>query len=278
MTELDKAVTTAAEAIADVGDGAPIAVGGFGLCGTPQTLIGALYETGATDISVVSNNCGIDDVGLGVLLSAARISRITASYVGENKEFARQFLSGAIEVELMPQGRLAERLRAGGAGIPAFYTPAGVGTLVAEGGLPWRYGPDGEVVKSSPTKEVREFDGAPYVLETAITTDFALVHAWKGDRHGNLMYRKSARNFNPVCAGAGRVTIAEVEELVKAGELDPKEVHTPGIQVQRVILVPSLCKHIEKRKTRDGQENHQWPGTATNLPPEWLRSCTAART
>lgn len=254
---MDKVVTTALDAVADVGDGASLAVGGFGVCGIPETLIGALYEKGATDISVVSNNCGIDDVGLGVLLSAGRISRITGSYVGENKEFARQFLSGAIEVELTLQGTLAERLRAGAAGIAAFYTPAGVGTLVAEGGLPWRYGPEGEVVKSSPAKEVREFDGAPYVLEAAITTDFALVHAWKGDRHGNLKYRKSARNFNPVCAGAGRVTIAEVEELVEPGELDPDEVHTPGIQVQRVVLVSALRKHIERRTTSDGQEIYQ---------------------
>jgi 3-oxoacid CoA-transferase subunit A len=250
---LDKVVTTAMEAVADVGDGASIAVGGFGLCGIPELLIGALYEKGSVGLSTVSNNCGIDGVGLGLLLSAGRISRTIGSYVGENKEFARQFLGGELEVELTPQGTLAERLRAGAAGIPAFYTPAGVGTLVAEGGIPWRYGPGGEIVKSSPEKEVREFDGGLYVLETGITTDFAFVHAWKGDRHGNLMYRRSARNFNPACAGAGRVTIAEVEQLVEPGMLDPDEIHTPGIEVQRVVLVPELRKHIERRTTRESQ-------------------------
>jgi 3-oxoacid CoA-transferase subunit A len=222
-------------------------VGGFGLCGIPSALIEALLLSGASNLETVSNNCGVDEWGLGMLLSAKRIRRTTGSYVGENKEFERQFLSGELEVELVPQGTLAERLRAGGAGIPAFYTPAGVGTQVAEGGLPWRYDGAGGLALGSPTKEVREFDGRPYVLERGIRTDFALVHARYGDRHGNLVYEKSAQNFNPLCAAAGRVTIAEVEELVEPGDLDPMHVHTPGIFVQRVVHVPGVEKRIEKR-------------------------------
>jgi 3-oxoacid CoA-transferase subunit A len=251
---MDKVVSTAAQAVSDIDDGASIAVGGFGLCGIPEALIQAVYERGSTRLSTVSNNCGIDGIGLGLLLEAGRIARTTGSYVGENKEFARQFLGGDIEVELSPQGTLAERLRAGAAGIPAFYTPAGVGTLVAEGGLPWRYGPDGQVLKSSPAKEVREFGGHTYVLETGITTDFALVHAWKGDRHGNLIYRHTARNFNPACAGAGRITVAEVEILVQSGTLDPEHVHTPGIHVQRIVHAPEPVKHIERRTFRPGRK------------------------
>ncbi len=189
--------------MADVGSGASLAVGGFGLCGIPSVLIGALLAAGVGDLETVSNNCGVDGWGLGLLLEARRIRRTVSSYVGENKEFERQFLHGELEVELVPQGTLAERLRAGGAGIPAFYTPAGVGTQVAEGGLPWRYDGGGTVAVSSPPKEVREFDGIPYVLEHAIRTDFALVHARYGDRHGNLVYEKSAQNFNPLCAAAG---------------------------------------------------------------------------
>ena len=243
----DKVVETAAEAVADIPDDASLAVGGFGLCGVPQQLITALHEAGTTGLHVVSNNCGVDDWGLGVLLTDHRIARMTSSYVGENKEFARQFLSGELEVELTPQGTLAERLRAGGAGIPAFFTPAGVGTQVAEGGLPLRYDGAGGVALASEPKEVREFDGQRYVLERAIRTDFALVHARYGDRHGNLVYAKSAQNFNPLCAAAGRVTIAEVEELVEPGQLDPAQVHTAGIFVQRVVHVPGGEKRIEKR-------------------------------
>ena len=179
-----------------------------------------------------------------------RIRRTISSYVGENKEFARQFLSGELEVELTPQGTLAERLRAGGMGIPAFYTPAGVGTQIADGGLPWRYDASGEVAVMSPPKETREFDGVTYVLERAIRTDFALVHAWKGDRHGNLVYRYAAANFNPECAPAGRITIAEVEHLVEPGEIDPATVHTPGVFVQRVVHVPNPTKRIEKETVR----------------------------
>ena len=244
---MDKVVGTASEAVQDIGNGASLAVGGFGLCGIPSALIEALLANGATDLVTVSNNCGVDEWGLGMLLSAKRIARTTGSYVGENKEFERQFLSGELEVELVPQGTLAERLRAGGAGIPAFYTPAGVGTQVAEGGLPWRYDGAGGIGLASPPKELREFDGRPYVLERGIRTDFALVHARFGDRHGNLIYEKSAQNFNPLCAAAGRVTIAEVEELVDPGGLDPMQVHTPGIFVQRVVHAPGIEKRIEKR-------------------------------
>jgi 3-oxoacid CoA-transferase subunit A len=251
---MDKVLASAAEAVADVPDGASLAVGGFGLCGVPEALIEALLEAGVTDLETVSNNCGVDQWGLGMLLSAKRIRRTTGSYVGENKEFERQFLSGELEVELVPQGTLAERLRAGGAGIPAFFTPAGVGTQVAEGGLPLRYDGSGGIALASRAKEVREFDGVPYVLERAIRTDFALVHARYGDRHGNLVYEKSAQNFNPLAAAAGRITIAEVEQLLEPGQLDPMDVHTPGIFVQRVVHVPGAEKRVEKRTVREGQQ------------------------
>ncbi|MFI6334106.1 CoA transferase subunit A [Streptomyces sp. NPDC050535] len=247
---MDKVVATAAEAVADVPDGATLAVGGFGLSGVPNVLIEALYERGVAGLGVVSNNCGAMESGLAVLLAAGRIARVTGSYIGANKEFARQYLAGELEVEMIPQGTLAERLRAGGAGIPAFYTPAGVGTQVADGGLPWRYDGQGGVALSSPPKEVREFDGTEYVLELGIRTDFALVRAARGDRHGNLVFNKSTRNFNPLSAMAGRVTIAEVEELVEPGEIDPDAVHLPGIFVQRVVaLTPeqARAKMIEQR-------------------------------
>ncbi|MFD7944900.1 CoA transferase subunit A [Streptomyces sp. NPDC059744] len=247
---MDKVVATAEEALTGVMDGASLAVGGFGLSGVPDVLIQALYATGAGGLSVVSNNCGVDGGGLGVLLAAGRIARVTGSYVGNNKEFARQYLSGELLVELTPQGTLAERLRAGGCGIPAFFTPAGVGTQVADGGLPWRYAPDGTVAVASPPKEIREFDGRRHVLEHGITTDFALVRAAKGDRHGNLVFHRSARNFNPLAAMAGRVTVAEVERLVEPGELDPDEIHLPGVFVQRVVeLTPEQAedKQIERR-------------------------------
>ncbi|MBN9757018.1 MULTISPECIES: CoA transferase subunit A [unclassified Pseudonocardia] len=247
---MDKVVASAAEAVADIGDGASLAVGGFGMSGVPTVLIAALLEQGATDLETISNNLGVDGFGLGTLLAAGRIRRTIGSYVGNNKEFARQYLAGELELELTPQGTLAERLRAGGAGIPAFYTPAGVGTLVAEGGLPWRYAADGSVAVESPAKETREFDGVTYVLERALTPDFALVHAWKGDRHGNLVFRRAARNFNPDCAAAGRTTIAQVEHLVEPGEIDPDEVHTPGIHVHRVLHVPDVEKPVEFRTVR----------------------------
>jgi 3-oxoacid CoA-transferase subunit A len=247
---MDKLVATAAEAVADIGDGSSLAVGGFGLSGVPNALIAALHAQGAGGLSVVSNNCGVDGAGLGILLNAGRISRVTGSYVGENKEFARRYLSGELELELTPQGTLAERLRAGGAGIPAFFTPAGVGTQVADGGLPWRYAPDGSVLLASPAKEVREFDGVRYVMERSIRTDFSLVRAWRGDRDGNLVFRRASRNFNPLAAMAGRITIAEVEELVEPGGLDPDSVHLPGIFVQRVLALTAeqaADKGIEKR-------------------------------
>jgi 3-oxoacid CoA-transferase subunit A len=256
---MDKVVGSAAEAVADIGSGSSLAVGGFGLCGIPAVLIEALLEAGVDQLEAVSNNCGVDDWGLGRLLTAKRIRRMVSSYVGENKEFARQYLHGELEVELTPQGTLAERLRAGGSGIPGFYTATGVGTQVAEGGLPWRYDGDGNVVVSSPAKETRVFPTAEgpkeFALEQAIVCDFGLVRAWKGDRHGNLVYRQSARNFNPLCAMSGRVTIAEVEELVDPGELPPDHVHTPGVYVQRVVaLTPEQAadKRIEKRTVRQG--------------------------
>ncbi|GAA3194485.1 CoA transferase subunit A [Actinocorallia longicatena] len=247
---MDKVVTSAAAAVADIQDAATLAVGGFGLCGVPFTLIDALHERGSSGLSVVSNNCGVDGRGLGQLLGSGRISRVTGSYIGENKEFARQYLGGEIEVELVPQGTLAERLRAGGAGIPAFYTPAGVGTAVAEGGLPLRYAADGSVELASPRKEEREFGGRPHVLEEGIVTDFALVRARKADRFGNLVFDQSAQNFNPLCAMAGRITVAEVEELT---DLAPDEIHLPGVFVDRVVvLTPEQAadKPIEKRTTR----------------------------
>ncbi len=247
---MDKVVGSAAEAVQDIPSGASLAVGGFGLCGIPQALIEALLDAGVDDLRTVSNNCGVDGWGLGSLLRAGRISKTTGSYVGENKEFERQFLSGELEVELVPQGTLAERLRAGGAGIPAFYTPGGVGTQVADGGLPLRYSPDGSIALASEPKEVRSFDGREYVLEHGIVCDVALVHARYGDRHGNLVYDKSAQNFNPLCAAAGRLTIAEVEELVEPGELDPALVHTPGVFVQRVVHTPDVEKRIERRTVR----------------------------
>jgi 3-oxoacid CoA-transferase subunit A len=245
---MDKTNDSPQAAVDDIGDGASLAVGGFGLCGNPMQLISALHDKGVTGLSVVSNNCGVDDWGLGILLADKRIAKMTSSYVGENKEFARQFLSGELEVELTPQGTLAEKLRAGGCGIPAFFTPAGVGTQVAEGGLPQKYNADGTVAKASEPKETREINGTTYVLEESITTDFGLVHALKGDTHGNLVFDRSARNFNPLAAMAGRITIAQVEELVRPGELDPDEIHLPGVYVQRIVAVgKDIEKRIEKR-------------------------------
>ncbi|MHB8450823.1 MAG: CoA transferase subunit A [Mycobacteriales bacterium] len=249
---MDKVVASAAEAVADVGSGASLAVGGFGLCGVPFVLIEALLAAGVDHLATVSNNCGVDDWGLGRLLWAHRIERTTSSYVGENKEFERQFLAGELEVELVPQGTLAERMRAGGAGIPAFYTPAGVGTQVAEGGLPRRYDGAGGVALASPAKEVRRFGARAYVLEEAIRCDFALVRAAVGDSHGNLVFHESARNFNPLCAMAGQVTIAEVEKLVAPGAIEPDHVHTPGIFVQRVVEVGTEGKRVERRTVRAG--------------------------
>ena len=231
---INKTVASADEAVRDISDGATLVVGGFGLCGIPENLIGALVRKGTKSLTVVSNNCGVDDWGLGLLLRTRQIRKMVSSYVGENAEFERQFLSGELEVELTPQGTLAERMRAGGAGIPAFYTPTGAGTLVSEG------------------KEAREIDGREYILERGIVGDFALVAAWKGDRLGNLVYRKAARNFNPMAATAGKVTIAEVEELVEVGGLDPENVHTPGVFVHRVVVAPRE-KRIERRTVRKAE-------------------------
>jgi 3-oxoacid CoA-transferase subunit A len=228
---IDKVVASADEAVSDIFEGATLVVGGFGLCGIPENLIAALVRRGVKDLTAVSNNCGVDDWGLGLLLQSRQIRKMVSSYVGENAEFERQFLSGELEVELVPQGTLAERMRAGGAGIPAFYTPAGVGTLVAEG------------------KETRVFDGREYLLEKSVVGDFSLVAAWRGDRTGNLVYRKAARNFNPMAVTAGRVAIAEVEELVEVGSLDPECVHTPGVFVNRILVAPRV-KRIERRTIR----------------------------
>lgn len=211
-----------------------VLVGGFGLCGIPENLILALRDSGVKGLTCVSNNAGVDDFGLGLLLHTRQIKKMVSSYVGENATFEKQFLSGELELEFCPQGTLAERLRAGGAGIPAFYTPTGVGTKVAEG------------------KEIREFNGRQYVMEKGITGDFALVKAWKGDKFGNLVFRKTARNFNPMVATAGKITVAEVEELVEVGELEPDQIHTPGIFVQRIIKGPSYEKRIEQRTVRKG--------------------------
>jgi 3-oxoacid CoA-transferase subunit A len=218
-----------------VEDGMTIAVGGFGLCGIPEVLIAALRDTGKKNFTVASNNAGVDGWGLGQLLESRQIRKMISSYVGENREFERQFLSGMVEVEFCPQGTLAERMRAGGAGIPGFYTRTGVGTMVAEG------------------KEHREFDGHTYILERGIRADLALVKAWKGDAYGNLIYRKTARNFNPGAAMSGRVTVAEVELLVEPGELEPDLIHTPGIFVQRIVHNPHPSKRIEKRTTREAK-------------------------
>jgi len=229
---MNKVFASAAEAVADIPDGATLAIGGFGLCGIPENLILALRDRGIQRLVVISNNCGVDDFGLGILLHTKQIRKMVSSYVGENKEFERQFLSKELEVELCPQGTLAERLRAGGAGIAGFYTPTGVGTVIAEG------------------KETRTFEGREYVLERPLKADFALVKAWKGDRFGNLVYRRTAQNFNPQVAMAGQITIAEVEKLVAPGEIDPDHVHTPGVYVQRILQGARYEKRIEQRTTR----------------------------
>lgn len=229
---MDKVVQSAAEAVRDIEDGMTLLVGGFGLVGIPEHCIEALREAGTRNLTCVSNNCGVDAWGLGLLLQHRQIRKMVSSYVGENKTFERQFLNGELEVELVPQGTLAERIRAGGAGIPAFYTPAGAGTPVAEG------------------KEVREFNGKAYLLEHAITGDFALIKGWKADRSGNVIYRKSAQNFNPMMATAARVTVVEVEEIVETGELDADHIHTPGIFVHRVVLGTHFEKRIERRTVR----------------------------
>jgi 3-oxoacid CoA-transferase subunit A len=249
---MNKVFATAREACADIPNGATLLAGGFGLCGIPENSIRALRELGTKGLTVVSNNCGVDDFGLGILLRNKQIVKMVSSYVGENKEFERQYLSGELEVELTPQGTLAERLRAGGAGIPAFYTPTGAGTAISDGGLPLRYAADGSIAKQSSKKELREFGGRMYVLEPAITGDYAIVKAWRGDRFGNLVYRHTAMNFNPMMATAAKTTIAEVEELVEVGTLDPDVIHTPGIFVHRIVQGTGYEKRIERRTVTKG--------------------------
>ena len=229
---MNKVYPDALSSIKDIQDGAVLLLGGFGLCGIPENLISALQTTGVKNLTCISNNAGVDDFGLGLLLQTKQIKKMIASYVGENKIFEQQCLSGELEVELVPQGTLAERIRAAGAGIPAFYTPTGVGTLIAEG------------------KETKEFSGKPYILEKALKGDFALIKAWKGDSFGNLIYKKTAQNFNPIMATAGQVTIAEVEELVEPGSLDPQHIHTPGVFVQRIFQGSNYKKPIEQRTVR----------------------------
>lgn len=229
---MNKIVADAQEAIQGIENGMTLMLGGFGLCGIPENCIAALNEKGISNLTCISNNAGVDDFGLGLLLQKKQIKKMISSYVGENDEFERQMLSGELEVDLIPQGSLAERCRAGGAGIPAFFTPAGFGTEVAEG------------------KEVREFNGKPHILESALTADFAIVKAWKGDKFGNLVYKGTARNFNPPMAMAGQITIAEVDELVEPGELDPNFIHTPGIFVQRIFQGKNYEKRIEQRTVR----------------------------
>jgi len=231
---MNKVVATADEAVARIPDGASIMVGGFGLCGIPEHLLAALHRRGTKHLTIISNNAGVDDYGVGPLLKARQVRKMISTYVGENKEFERQFLQKEIEVDLVPQGTFSERMRAAGAGIGGFFTPTGAGTLIAEG------------------KESRVIDGRPHILELPLTADFAFVKAWQGDRVGNLVYRRTARNFNPVMATAAAFTIAEVEQLVEPGAIDPHMVHTPGIYVQRVLQGPSYEKRIEKRTTRHG--------------------------
>ncbi len=264
---MDKVVASTRDAVSDIHDGATVAVGGFGLCGVPIALIDALLEHGVRDLVTISNNCGVDDQALGVLLYAGRIARTISSFVGGNKELARLYLSGELEVELTPQGTLAERLRAGGTGIPAFYTPTGVGTMVAEGGIPVRYDAEGNVVKTSEPKEVRVFDGGQYVLETALTADFGLLRAAVGDRLGKLVFHESARNFNPLAGMAARISVAEVEELVEPGEIPPEDVHLPGVFVARVVVVGPEGKKIEKRTTRPRTDRSDVPAAAGEESP-----------
>ncbi|KAK7863812.1 hypothetical protein R5R35_003303 [Gryllus longicercus] len=261
--KINKCYNNAVEAVKDIPDGAKLLVGGFGLCGIPENLIGAVLQSGIKDLTVVSNNAGVDDFGLGLLLQQKRIKRIIASYVGENAEFERQYLAGELEVELTPQGTLAERVRAGGAGIPAFYTPTGFGTLIHEGGAPIKYKEDGSVALASKRRNSDLFNGENYILEKAITGDYALVKAWKADTAGNLIFRKSARNFNPAMCRAAKIAIVEVEELVEVGQIQPDEVHLPGIYVDRIIVGEKYEKRIERVTIRKPQKE----GSAASMNP-----------
>ena len=251
---MDKLLASAHDAIKDIADGATLMVGGFGLCGNPESLIAALLRRGTQGLTIISNNCGTTDKGLGVLLAAGQVKKMISSYVGENKEFERRYLTGELDVELNPQGTLAERIRAGGAGVPGFYTATGVGTAVSEGGLPLRYHKDGSVAVSSAKKEVRTLidprtgKERQYVLESGLFADFCLVRAWKADAYGNLVFRKTARNFSPMMCTAARVTIVEAEQIVDA--IDGDQVHVPGVYVKRMIKVESKAGHIEQRTVR----------------------------
>ncbi len=251
-----KVFKSAEDAIKDLKGGSRLIVGGFGLCGIPENLISAITKReDITNLEVVSNNAGVTDFGLGLLLQQKKVKRMISSYVGENKEFERQYLSGELELELVPQGTLAEKLRSGGAGIPAFYTPTGYGTLVQEGGFPIKLSKDGKsTLISSEKREVREFNGRNYIMENSITGDFALIKGWKGDTKGNIVFRKTARNFNADAATAGKICIAEVEELVHEGELDPDEIHLPGVYVHRIIKGNNYEKRIEKITTIENQQ------------------------
>ncbi len=255
---MNKLLKTADEAVKDVADGATLMVGGFGLCGNPESLISALHRRGTKGLHIISNNCGTTDKGLGILLAAGQVNKMVSSYVGENKEFERRYLTGELDVELNPQGTLAERIRAGGAGIPAFYTATGVGTAVSEGGLPIRYSADGKVLVESPKKEVRALvdprtgKERRYVLETGLFADFALVRAFKADAYGNLVFRKTARNFSPMMCAAARVCIVEAEQIVD--KIDGDEVHVPGVYVKRLIKVEHKANWIEQRTVRPRAE------------------------
>lgn len=247
---MSKIITDLELSLSTLKDGATIMVGGFGLCGNPEKCIEALYNKGVKDLTIISNNCGTTDQGLGILLKAGRIKKMISSYVGENKIFESQYLCGQLEVELVPQGTLAERIRAGGAGIPAFFTPTGVGTMVSEGGLPMRYDQDGKVIKTSEKKETREFNNKLYVLEHALSADFALIKAQKADYFGNLIFNKTARNFNPIMATAAKICVAEVEELVDLGALDPDQIHLSGAYVTQVYVGNNYQKPIEQKTFR----------------------------
>lgn len=266
-------IRTAAEAVNDIPNGASLLVGGFGLCGIPENLIAAILKAGINELTVVSNNAGVDDFGLGLLLKQHRLKRVIASYVGENAEFERQYLAGELELELTPQGTLAERIRAGGAGIPAFYTSTGYGTLVHEGGVPIKYKEGGEVEIASQQRSAETFNGKPYVMETAITADFALIKAWKADEVGNLIFRKSARNFNSTMCKAAKVTIAEVEEIVPVGSISPDEVHVPGIFVHRIVKGDTYEKRIERLAVRKAAKQ----SLASSTPAALMRERIARR-
>lgn len=262
-SSFSKVVSSADQAVKDIKDGDTLLVGGFGLCGIPENLIAALRRQGAKELTAVSNNAGVDDFGLGLLLQTRQIKRMISSYVGENKLFEKLYLNGELEVELTPQGTLAERLRAGGAGIPAFYTPTGSGTVLEDGGFPIKFGPGGaaknDIEIAAAPREMRVFNGKNYLMETGITGDFALIKAHKADKSGNLIFRQTAQNFNPDCGRAGKITIAEVEEIVEVGELNADEIHLPGIYVDRVIQGASYEKRIERRTVSK-------PGEASSIP------------